>query len=232
MTRAIAIIPARGGSKRVPGKNVRPFMGQPLITFSIRAAHHCPLIKRTIVSTDDSHLAQIAEGVGAEVRMRPAKLSTDVASTFSVLEHLRKELLTEGENPDLIALLQPTSPLRQQSLLTSGIELIDRTPQASSLVSVYEERLFTGSLKNSFWVPDFPEDTRSQDIPPKYIPTGSLYIYRCQATIDKGSALGSHTLPLIEEKSRVVNIDHEHDFERLEEVFKKLSDDYSYLLEP
>lgn len=225
----VAIIPARSGSKRVPKKNIREFLGIPLISYSIRAAKTCKAIDRIIVSSDSEEIRAIAEKEGAEYFERPAELASDTASTFDALKHVYAELDKDGFTPTLIVLLQPTSPLRAEGFIDSAISKMVEDKEADSLVSVFESRLFTGKIDGKYWVPDFPEDTRSQDIPPHYVPTGSMYIYRCAQTILKDNALGKNTLPIQEDAGRLVNIDYEHDFQTLELVYNRYRSDYEYL---
>src|SRR5581483_7052056 len=110
--RLIAIIPARGGSKGVPRKNIRPLNGRPLIAYSIAAAQAATSVQDIVVSTDSQEIAEISRGLGAEVRLRPAALSADDTPTRDVLEHVVNELAAEGDRPDAVLTLQPTSPLR------------------------------------------------------------------------------------------------------------------------
>jgi CMP-N-acetylneuraminic acid synthetase len=213
-----AVIPARAGSKRVPGKNVRPVRGRPLVWYSIRAAQQCPTIGKIVVSSDDETILAIAREAGVEAHRRPAALASDIAPTFAVLKALYADWIERGDAPDLLVLLQPTSPLRRAGMIDDALARMTADPRATSLVSVYESRLFTGRIEADYWIGDYPEETRSQDIPPKYVPSGSLFVYRCAETIARNDAYGAHTLPLIEDAAYVVNIDHESDFHRLTAV--------------
>ncbi|MGB0674826.1 MAG: hypothetical protein ACPGOU_01240, partial [Candidatus Nanopelagicales bacterium] len=149
-----------------------------------------------------------------------------------VLKHVYARLEENGNAPEYLVLLQPTSPLRTAGLVSRGIQMMDAEPRASSLVAVFQQQAFTGEIHDDGrWVSDFPEDTRSQDLPRKYVPTGSLYIYRCDRTICVDDALGDHVLPLIEPEERCVNIDHPHDLFRLRATWDAFRDDYKYLVE-
>src|SRR5882672_7638840 len=110
--RNIAIIPARGGSKGVPRKNIRDLAGKPCIVWTIELARSLPEIARTIVSTDDEEIAAVARAAGAEVYMRPAHLATDTAMVIDALRDLRQRLQSEGETADCYTLLEPTAALR------------------------------------------------------------------------------------------------------------------------
>ena len=128
-----AIIPARGGSKGVPGKNTRPLCGHPIIAFSIVTALSCNEIERVIVSTDSEEIAEIAKTYGAEVPfMRPARLSNDNVSATEVIKHAITKLKFNG----IVVLLQPTSPLREKKDIIKGISMINNN--VKSTMSVYK----------------------------------------------------------------------------------------------
>jgi CMP-N-acetylneuraminic acid synthetase len=136
--RLLAIIPARGGSKGIPRKNIRPLCGRPLIAWSIDAALGSRAVDRTIVSTDDDEIAGISRGLGAEVRMRPAALAQDDTPTRAVLAHVVAELSSNSYAPDAVLTLQPTSPLRTARHIDEAAALFASDPTADSLVSCIE----------------------------------------------------------------------------------------------
>ena len=173
MSEIVAVIPARKGSQRIKNKNTRKFKGVSLVGLSIRCALRCPLIDRIVVSTNDQVVRDIAFGHGVECFHRSSHLAGDTSRTFDVLVDVLEKLKTV---PEFLVLLQPTSPLREIDLIEKGLKLIKDDSGASSLISVHEHRVFTGRIENGYWFADYPEETRSQDIPPKYIPAGSLYI--------------------------------------------------------
>ncbi|MBN1521871.1 MAG: acylneuraminate cytidylyltransferase family protein [Candidatus Aureabacteria bacterium] len=226
----IAVIPARAGSRRVPGKNIRAIEGQPLIVFSIKAAKYCRDIQRIIVSTNDRDVSAIAEKENVEVMWRPDELATEHTSTLDVLKDVYFRLKKDS-SPEYVILLQPTSPLRRKDLISEGLKLIRSDNKASCLLAVFETRFFTGHIRNGYWFGDYPQGTRTQDIEPSFVPCGSLYIYRPKETIEKNSALGEHALPLIENHPENVNIDYEKDFEKCRCVFERNKELYQYLLE-
>jgi CMP-N-acetylneuraminic acid synthetase len=133
--RLLAIIPARGGSKGIPRKNICPLGGRPLIAYSIDAARGSSAIDRTVVSTDDDEIAAISRSLGAEVRMRPAVLAQDDTPTRAVLAHVVAELEGEAYRPDAVMTLQPTSPLRTAQHIDAAAALFAADPRADSLVS-------------------------------------------------------------------------------------------------
>jgi CMP-N-acetylneuraminic acid synthetase len=136
--RLLGIIPARGGSKGIPRKNIYPLCGRPLIAYSIDAARASRAIDRTVVSTDDDEIAEISRSLGAEVRMRPAALARDDTPTRAVLAHVVGEFADEAYRPDAVATLQPTSPLRTAQHIDAAAALFAADPRADSLVSCIE----------------------------------------------------------------------------------------------
>ena len=133
--RFLGIIPARGGSKGVPGKNILPLAGKPLIVWTIEAAKASGAIDRLVVSTDDETIAAVARDFGVEVRIRPAALAADDTPTRPVLEHVVKELEGEGEVFDAMVTLQPTSPLRLPHHIAEACAQFAADARADRLVS-------------------------------------------------------------------------------------------------
>ena len=136
--KTLALIPARGGSKGLPGKNIMPLAGKPVIAWSIEQALNSRCIDKVLVSTDSREIASIARKYGAEVPfLRPKALAADTSSTFDVISHAVDFLRKQGEEFDYIALVEPTSPLRANADLDRAIKsLIDHEDKADSLVSV------------------------------------------------------------------------------------------------
>lgn len=134
----LALIPARSGSKGIPHKNIRPFRGKPLLAHSIEQARACPLIQRTLVSTDSVEYAEIARQYGAEVPfLRPSEISGDVATDLEVFEHALAWLgANEGYMPDICVHLRPTYPLRDVQDITNMIELLAENPTLDSVRSI------------------------------------------------------------------------------------------------
>lgn len=120
----LAIIPARGGSKGIPGKNIKSFAGKPLIAHSIETALNCALINRTVVSTDDARIAEVARGWGAEVINRPPELANDTALVIDAIKHAVLEVERDGEAVDIVLLLEPTSPFRRAKDLEKCITVL------------------------------------------------------------------------------------------------------------
>ncbi|WP_298380412.1 acylneuraminate cytidylyltransferase family protein [Azospirillum sp.] len=176
----LAIIPARGGSKGLPRKNILMLAGLPLIAHSIQAALGCPFVTRCAVTTDDPEIAETARGYGAEVVIRPPELATDAAPTHSAVSHALDALAAGQVLPSGLVLLQPTSPLRTACHLTECLDMY-RASDAVSTVSVTEAEhhplksltIDQGWLKPLFG-PDHLERPR-QELPRAYRPNGAIY---------------------------------------------------------
>lgn len=123
-THVLAVIPARGGSKGIPGKNLRKFVGKPLIVHSIQASLNCPLIDRTVVSTDDDTIAAVARAHGADVVERPAELAADTSLVIEAIKHAVLTVEEEGEDVGIVLLLEPTSPYRRAQDLDQCVRLL------------------------------------------------------------------------------------------------------------
>ena len=185
----LGIIPARGGSKRIPGKNIKPVGGKPLIAWTILSAKKSN-INRTIVSTDDPKIAKVAKKYGAEIPfLRPQELSGDKLGIEPVIIHLLKWLKdTENYEPDAVALLMPTSPLRQSKHINEVIDIFKKG-KFDSVVSVVEAR----ANANPYWIIKKDEEdkcilftgqpltkmiTRSQDLPSCYSRNDIIYLLK------------------------------------------------------
>jgi len=175
----LAIIPARGGSKRLPRKNVLDLAGKPLIAWTIEAAINSSYIDKVVVTSDDSEILQLASNCGADVIERPAELGSDTATTFDAIKHAIEN--TSGYF-DYVVALQPTSPLRNSKNVDEAIELLFEK-QANAIISICEAEhspLWSntlpenGSLEN--FILDKIKNTRSQDLPKYYRLNGAIYI--------------------------------------------------------
>jgi N-acylneuraminate cytidylyltransferase len=218
--KTLAIIPARGGSKRLPGKNLRPFLGQPLLQWSIAFARRLPQFDRVIVSTDSPEIADCARAAGAEVPfLRAAELASDTAGSAEVaLDALDREAAA-GRDYDLVALLQPTSPMRGPERWDEAYRLIGR-PGTDAVVGVSPARdhpmhTFTvdadGRLDPWGGVQDLA--LRTQELPPAVSVNGSLYLIRTKALREERTFFPKRTVGVpCTEPWEPVDIDTEADW--------------------
>jgi CMP-N,N'-diacetyllegionaminic acid synthase len=191
--RVLCIIPARGGSKRLPGKNLAPLAGKPLVAHSIEQALAAPSVERVVVSTDDPEIARAARERGAEVIERPAELATDEAPSEGALLHALDTLeAREGYVPDLLLFLQATVPVRRPEDLEAAIATLEREG-ADSLLSVVESRRFhwredVGGARPVDYDPR--RRPRSQERQPDLVENGSIYLVRPAVLRREGCRLG------------------------------------------
>lgn len=177
----LSIIPARGSSKSIPGKNIRLLGGEPLISYTIREALKSKYIDRVIVSTDDKEIAEVALQYGAETPfMRPKNLAKDVSPSLSVilhtLEYLKKE---ENYSPGIVVFLQPTSPFRRSEHIDKGIEKIEDCDAAVGIYDVNQHPYFMMQPEGEFLIPYLKikkRPLRRQDVPKLYCLNASLYV--------------------------------------------------------
>lgn len=176
----VAVIPARGGSKGVPGKNLRSIAGRPLIQHSIQHALGAALVGRVYVTTDDGDIAQVSRDSGADVITRPADLATDTSSSESALLHAVEQIAaSEGALPEKVLFLQCTSPIRTSEDIDAAIALFE-SEGADSLLSVVESHRFFWREEDGRAVAvnyDPMLRPRRQDMAPGYMENGSLYLF-------------------------------------------------------
>lgn len=214
----VALIPARGGSKSVPLKNLHPLGGRPLLAWPVETALATTEIDRVIVSTDDERIAQAAEGFGASVYRRPAELATDAALVIDTIRNLRDELRDEGNPADIMVLLEATSPLRSPGLVSRCIRrLIDENLDSLATfhdASINPERTWRieSGLPRPFIEGAIPWKPR-QELTPAYQLNGAVYVFRPDGLPENGPNLlygrmGAETIPADE----AVDIDDLKDF--------------------
>ena len=220
----LAVIPARGGSKGLPGKNIRMFAGLPLIAHSISFAGLCPEIDRCIVSTDSEKIASVAREHGGEVPfLRPAELSQDSTPTWPVLQHALREMeAREKTRFETLLLLDPTSPGRLQEDVTAALKMLEADPQAVGVVAVSEPhfnpRWTCVEDREGYMAQSFPSGQnyiRRQDVPRTYRINALLYLWRRDHILNE-SEHGMYSKPhlmLIVPEERAIHIDQLHDFQ-------------------
>ena len=233
--RALGIIPARGGSKSVPRKNLRPLLGRPLIVWSILSARRAKSLDRVIVSTDDCEIAEVARHHGAEVPfLRPAEIAANGTPDLPVFQHALKTLCdAEGYVPDAIVHLRPTQPLRATEEIDRAVELWAGSGAdcVKSVVPVSEHpfKMYWaqgGDRLLPYWDseerrrrgPDVPR----QSLPPLYMAAGVVDVIS-REVVEGGSTEGKWVMPYFVNPARYVNLDSEHDFQIAEALMRTLA---------
>ena len=225
---SLAIIPARGGSKGVPGKNLRTLAGKPLIAWSIEQAIAAAAVDAVLVSTDDETIAGVARAHGAEAPfLRPADLATDSAPTEPVMAHALDWCARQGRAFETVVLLQPTSPLRLPGTIDAAFrQLADEG--ADSLVGVVDSHHFywrRGAAAEPLY--DYRNRPRRQDIAAadrRYRETGSIYISRVDAFARSRNRLSGSIALFVMDELEGWEIDSEADFAILEALFSRIAD--------
>lgn len=217
----LAVIPARGGSKRIPRKNILPFAGVPMIGYAIRAARESGLFDHVIVSTDDAEVAEVARRECAELPfMRPAALADDHTATVPVIAHAIRSCHALGWPVNSVCCIYPAVPLLPPQALAQGLALLD----AGDCDYVFPVLAFGSSIQRALQrsedgriSPFFPEhtQTRTQDLAPAYHDAGQYYWGRTQAWLD-GLSLHAHARTLLLPEGSVVDIDTPADWARAE----------------
>jgi N-acylneuraminate cytidylyltransferase/CMP-N,N'-diacetyllegionaminic acid synthase len=232
--RVLALIPARGGSKGLPRKNILPLHGKPLVAWPIAAARGSKYVDRVVISTDDQEIAGIAVKYGCEAPfMRPAELASDTAPSFGFIKHAIEFLADQNDHYDYLLLLEPTSPLTEPSDVDSALEQLDsRRDIADSIVGVckaeaanpvFIARLTETGTLAPFSRENFKTPYRRQDIPKAYFFEGSLYISDVQVLLDEGGFVHDRTLPYEVPRYKSVEIDELYDLILVEATLENLS---------
>jgi CMP-N,N'-diacetyllegionaminic acid synthase len=229
--RILAVITARGGSKGLPGKNIRPLLGKPLIAWTIEKALASNYLDRIIVSTDDKEIAEIAKNSGAEVPfLRPDELASDYANSVDVVIHAINFLKDKGEEFDYIALLEPTSPLRKDGDVDKAIEtLVDAGDRADSLVSLgkiaLEHPWVAKKVEKSGYMAPFVESigkvVRRQELKDAFFPYGVIYLSSVSSLLEHRTFYPERTLPLFIERWQCYEIDDICDFISVEAILNR-----------
>jgi len=230
----LGLITARGGSKGIPGKNIKELAGKPLIAYTIEAAKESGIFDRLIISTDDEKIADVAKQYGCEVPfMRPAELATDTTPHNPVIQHALTWLRdNEKYAPDSVMILQPTAPLRTATHIREAVALfetrgVDSVMSVAEIPSHYHPRwqfildgesnlaIFTGE-------PFSQIVRRRQDLPKTYTRNGAIYLFKNELLSDSTELnfYGSHVVAYVMKSEESVNIDTMEDWKEVERILK------------
>jgi len=223
MYNILCIIPARGGSKGLPKKNIKMLIDKPLIAWTINASIKSKYITKVVVSTEDSEIAKISKEYGADIILRPSELATDTATTMDVISHTVSFLENyEKYVPDYVVLLQCTSPIRNADHIDEAIELVlNNKTEVESLISVTKEEhppwwlrtINTDGYIERYFEYDILKNARRQDFKDLYRPNGAIYIAKTEILLNVKSFQTSKTIPYIMDYQSSVDIDNEFQFE-------------------
>lgn len=226
----VCIIPARGGSKRIPRKNIKEFLGKPIIAYAVEAAKKSGLFDRVVVSTDDKEMAEVAECFGAEIPfLRPKELSDDFVGTTPVIAHAIRELEKDGMRINVACCVYATSVFLTEDMLRQGFEALVSSPQKQYSFSVAE---FGAPIFRSFKLLDgggvemfFPDNfaARSQDLPSAYHDAAQFYFGRRDAFLKELPIFATHSAAVKIDRRRVQDIDTPEDWEIAESIYKAIN---------
>ncbi len=231
----VAIIPARGGSKRLPNKNIRLLAGKPLIVYSIEHALAAEVVDRVVVTTDSEHIAAISRDAGAEVRfMRPSELATDSALMVNAIVHALTWLdENEDYRPDIVVALPPTAPVRRSGIVDEGVRLLISDPSAGSVKTIVP---LDNRLHHMFVIKDGnvepllgpgwargPLIGSTQNVPTAYLATNDLVAAWRPVLVDPEQHEGDRILPIVLDKRSTVDIDTLEDLRRAELILERHS---------
>ena len=227
----IAVIPARGGSKRIPRKNIRIFCGKPMIAWSISAAHASGCFDRVVVSTDDDEIADIADEYGAEIPfMRPKSLADDYTGTIPVITHAVAQLRQAGVHPSEVCCIYATAPLIEPEDIKGGLKILTESDAnfAFAVTSypfpIQRAVRITATNRVEMFSPDY-FNTRSQDLEEAWHDAGQFYWGRTSAWLEGVPLFSSQSVPVILPRYRVQDIDTPEDWIRAELMFRVLHND-------
>lgn len=224
----LAIIPARGGSKRIPRKNIKPFCGKPMIAWSIEAALQSACFDQVIVSTDDAEIAEVARQFGASVPfMRPAELSDDHTGTIPVIRHAIEWFNAQGKTVEQVCCLYATAPFVSAEDIRRGLDVLQESDcdYAFSVTSyafpIQRAIRITQQGRVEMFNPEH-FNTRSQDLEEAFHDAGQFYWGRAEAWREGRMIFSSSSMPVILPRHRVQDIDTAEDWVRAEWMFKAM----------
>ncbi len=233
MANVVAVIPARGGSKRIPRKNIKDFHGKPLIAYSIEVALNSKLFDKVIVSTDDEEIASIAKAYGADVPfIRPKELSDDFTGTGDVVTHALGYLRDKGEMFDYACTIYATAPLLQEKYLIEGFEKLKN----SDAINAFSVTSMPFPIQRTFKIDEHercemftPEYymTRSQDLEEAYQDAGQFYWTKLNESSSE-TMFGKDSVPIVLPRHLVQDIDTVEDWKRAEIMYRVLEEQIHY----
>lgn len=221
--RVLGLIPARGGSKGIPGKNIALLSGKPLLAYTAEAAREAQRLASVILSTDDERIAEVGRKCGLETPfMRPAELAQDDTPMLPVVQHAIRVLERQGRHFDAVCLLQPTSPLRSSATIDACIDLLERAA-ADAVITVCEvphtynpHWVYFGSPEKGLRLSTGEGEpiSRRQALPPSYHREGSVYVTRRDVVMESNSLYGKRVMGYVVDQETSVNIDEPKDLVR------------------
>jgi len=223
----IAVIPARGGSKRIPRKNIKNFLGKPIIAYSIETAITSGIFDKVIVSTDDDEIVQVAKKYGAEVPfIRPKTLADDYTGTNDVVKHTINQLIEEGVDIDYVCCIYATTPLLEARFLKEGFEKLKNTGKAF----VFSVTSFPSPIQRAIKIKDgkvsmfFPEHsmTRSQDLEEAYHDAGQFYWGKASSFLNDQELFSSRSYAVVLPRDLVQDIDSMEDWRKTELMYEAI----------
>lgn len=226
--KSIAIITARGGSKRIPGKNIKPFLGKPIIVYSIEAARNSGVFDEVMVSTDSEEIAEVARQYGAAVPfMRSEQNADDHATTADVIAEVIRQYEEQGIHYEVFCCIYPTAPFITKEILRDAWQQLSANDAADAAVPVVRfsfppQRGFV--VQNGELAYKWPEyrSSRSQDLEPFYHDAGQFYVVRTDAFYREHTVVPAHTIPIVLPETRVQDIDNIEDWEIAEIKYQRL----------
>lgn len=228
--RILGLIPARGGSKGVPRKNIKLLNGKPLIWYTAKAALCVKELSDVILSTEDIEIAQVGKECGLEVPfLRPKHMAEDESPTLPVIQHALRYLMSKGKTYDAVCLLQPTSPFRGAKKIKECIDLFTESnadtlitlvpvPETYNPIFMYFKK-FDSRLENC--IAEQTIVSRRQDVHPAYLREGSVYIIRTKVLMDQETIYGPHIVGCEVKPEDSINIDSLEDWIKAEKIFKE-----------
>lgn len=222
--KVLAIIPARGGSKGLPGKNIIDFAGKPLIAWTIEASLGSKYITKTIVSSDSDEILEVAKKYGSDTVKRPNEFATDISSSEVVVKH---SLESMEEKFDYVVLLQPTSPLRDINDIDGAFEKLFSL-DATALISVreYDNKILKAFKENEFgYIEGISNNKypfmRRQDLPRTYMSNGAIYIVKVDEFLKRDSFFTEKTISFVMDEIKSLDIDTKEDLEKVEKYINE-----------